>query len=370
MRIIIIAPSFEQRVSKLAYSLNGLNNYITVLAEERSVSSEFEEYINDIDYLQIPVNSKKKRLPIGRSRNHFLRNYIQSQLLSYNIITIITRDVLYSYLVGKIFNNCPRIKLVIDIADNYDLFYETLANHTKKYFFRLGFSYLTKKSLFYADGIVVVCPTNRDRLIKQYGKIIKGKQIVILRNLPLVENFRSKKKKIPRSIVYVGKIDEISRDPMYILHKMIILKQYSLHMYSTEKKETIEKMKKFVAKYHLEDRVVFHERVKYSLLHDEISQYEFGVIPHKRSGLTDYTLPNKLYDYKLAEVISIMSNNPSMVEENKLFNFGVIYDKEKDDFVDVMKQASNFSYLVSKQNLPTWEKEVLELNKLILRMGS
>ena len=87
----------------------------------------------------------------------------------------------------------------------------------------------------------------------------------------------------------------------------------------------------------------------------EISQYRFGLVPHQRRLITDYTLPNKMYDYKSSGVISIMSDCPSLVEENREFAFGLVYSKEKDDFVEVVKNAESY-HLDFSVKIPEWEE--------------
>jgi hypothetical protein len=60
-RVVIFTPSFEQRVSKQAYSFVKRGLFTTVYAETAEVSKEFENYICDVNYVEIPVIDKIKK---------------------------------------------------------------------------------------------------------------------------------------------------------------------------------------------------------------------------------------------------------------------------------------------------------------------
>jgi glycosyltransferase involved in cell wall biosynthesis len=165
---------------------------------------------------------------------------------------------------------------------------------------------------------------------------------------------------VPKSFVYVGKIDEISRDPMYVVEKLKEMSDYSLHFYSSQKASTIERIKEEASRVGVANRIVFHQRVPYDELAKEISKYSFGLVPHKRSPITDYTVPNKIYDYKSSGIVTVMSDCPSLVYENREYGFGVIYSKEQDDFCDKIAAAENYKLDFSVK-MPTWKDEFSEV---------
>ena len=97
----------------------------------------------------------------------------------------------------------------------------------------------------------------------------------------------------------------------------------------------------------------------------EISKYQIGLVPHKRSLITDYTTPNKIYDYKNAGLVTVMSDCPSLIEENSEFEFGFAYSKIKDDFIEVVRVAQN-SPLNTSKVIPIWQEEFDDMyNKII-----
>jgi hypothetical protein len=356
-KVLIIGPSMEQRISKMAFTLKRYAHQVIVLAEERTVSKEFSNYIANVEFHKIPVNSKFKRVPIGSNRQQFIKNFISKSASDNQSVLIIARDVTYGYMVGKIINSLQleNIYFIVDIADNYDLFYSAVTNPLYRLATKMGFSFLTKKSIQHANGLLIVSSVNKNYLKNTYGILLVNKKLWLLRNLPIEFKYLSCSEKEKNSMVYVGKIDEISRDPFYILAKLKELPEYRLHFYSNQKESTIKKIKKYVAENALGGRVIFHNRVPYDRLAEEISKYELGIIPHKRNLLTDYTVPNKIYDYKSAGLVTIMSDNPSLIEENKEFSFGVIYSALKDDFIDKLQDAKNFK-IDKSIKISTWNE--------------
>jgi hypothetical protein len=361
-KLIIIGPSMEQRISKMAYTLSKHVDVVEVWAEEKAVAKEFEQYIKDVYFVEIPVHPKLKRLPIGFNRSRFLNDLLIEAARKSRNLLIIARDVTYGYIVGKIIKKLKlkNIFYIVDVADNYDLLYDAVNKKSFKIATKIGYAYVTKKALMYSDGIFIVSPVNKPRLYKRYNEVLQDKKIWLLRNLPLEFKFLSQTNKQKNTMVYVGKIDELSRDPFYILSQLKELNEYSIHFYSAQKESTLKKIRDFSVASGISARVIIHERVPYNMLHLEISKYEIGILPHKRNLLTDYTVPNKIYDYKSAGLVTVMSDNPALIEENKSFNFGLEYSIEKNNFAEILKQAHD--YPLSDDNLiPTWEESLLEI---------
>lgn len=360
-KVIIVSPGFEQRVSKMAYSFVRMGFQCEVLAEEAQVADEFKNYTQGIPFNVIPCSGKLKRTPIGSKRIRFIREKIEDAARSEEGVLVIARDVNYGCIVTKITGKKKygNVFVVTDVADNYDLLFASYGNIAKKLVYKTGFRYLTKTAFKRSDALLVVTPVNIDR-IRQAYPFIKEKPIFVLRNLPLKYEFIRNKEKLPKSFVYVGKIDEISRDPMYVLEKLKEMDGYTLHFYSSQKASTIERIKEEASRLGVCERVIFHDRVPYDALAKEISKYSFGLVPHKRSPITDYTVPNKIYDYKSSGIVTIMSDCPSLIYENQEYGFGVIYSKNKDDFCRKIAEAENYQLDFSIK-MPTWKDEFSEV---------
>ncbi len=363
-KVIIFTPGFEQRVSKLAYSFVKRGLLTTVYAETAEVSNEFENYIRGVNYVNIPVVDKLKRTPLGFSRRKYIKKALSNALSKGGKTLIISRDVNYGYIVGQILQSFDKdmYLYITDIADNYDLLYSSFGNVLKRGALKVGFGFLTRKSFQYSDAVYIVAGINQERILQAFPKELKGKKILLLRNLPMHIEYIRNPRKVPNSLVYVGKIDEISRDPFYVLEKLKEIPEFCLHLFSEQKKATIDRMKDYILENGLQDRVVFHRRVKYDELAQAISEYQIGLVPHKRELITDYTIPNKIYDYKSSGIVTVMSDCPSLIEENKEFQFGLVYSKEKDDFVETLKMALNYQ-LDFNIHMPEWDEEFEETFK-------
>ena len=367
-RVIIFTPSFEQRVSKQAYSFVKRGLPTTVYAETAEVSKEFENYIQGVNYIEIPVIDKIKRTPLGIGREKFIRKALTEAFAKGGRTLIVSRDVNYGYIVGRILQAFDKDKYyyITDIADNYDLFYGSFSNPLKREVFKVGFGFLTRKSYQYSDGVYIVTRINHERILQAFPKELEGKQILLLRNLPMHIQYIQNPQKVPNSMVYVGKIDEISRDPFYVLGKLVEMPDFCLHFFSEQKKTTIDRMKEFILEHGLQDRVVFHKRVKYDELAKAISEYQIGIVPHKRGLITDYTTPNKIYDYKSSGIVTVMSDCPSLIDENKEFQFGEVYSKEKDNFIETVEKALNYK-LDFNVHMPEWDIREVMIMEIVCR---
>lgn len=356
-KVIIVSPGFEQRISKMAYSFTQMGIPCEVLAEEAQIADEFKNYIQDIPFSVIPCSDKLKRTPIGRKRGQFIQSKIEDAARSEEGVLVIARDVNYGCIVTGITSKKKygNVLVITDVADNYDLLYASYGNKAKRLAFKMGFHYLTNTAFRRSDALLVVTPVNVDRIRQAYPFTSK-KPIFVLRNLPLKYEFIKNAEKLPKSFVYVGKIDEISRDPIYVVEKLKELKDYSLHFYSSQKASTIERIKEEATRLGVAERIVFHNRVPYDELAREISRYSFGLVPHKRSPITDYTVPNKIYDYKSSGIVTVMSDCPSLVYENREYGFGTIYSKEKDGFCEAVVAAEQYQLDFSVK-MPMWKDE-------------
>ena len=368
-KVMIVSPGFEQRISKMAYSFVQMGIKCEVLAEEAQIADEFKNYIQDIPFSVIPCSDKLKRTPIGSKRVRFIRERIEAAARSEKGVLVIARDVNYGCIVTGITSRkqYKNVLVITDVADNYDLLYASYSNLVKRIVYKAGFRYLTKTAFKRSNALLVVTPVNVDR-IRQAYPFMRQKPIFILRNLPLRYEFIHNTDKVPKSFVYVGKIDEISRDPMYVVEKLKEMSGYSLHFYSSQKASTIERIKEEASRVGVANRIVFHQRVPYDELATEISKYSFGLVPHKRSPITDYTVPNKIYDYKSSGIVTVMSDCPSLVYENREYGFGVIYSKEQDDFCDKIAAAENYKLDFSVK-MPTWKDEFSEVIRAIKNLS-
>jgi glycosyltransferase involved in cell wall biosynthesis len=351
---IIVGPIFEQRIAKLAHSLMMHGHNVFVLAETMGVAQEFAQYIQNVEFRKIPtIPGIIKRLPLDLRRKKFIRQFIAKRVTMGKRILLIARDITYGYIAGAIVRHLQdkNIHFVIDVADNYDLLYDAISNKPVALIAKIFFKYMQTMAFKWVDSILVVTDLNRRRIQESYG--VNPSKVITLQNLPMQAEYPSNCIKTPKTLVYVGRIDEISRDPFYILQQLEELPEWSLHFYSSQKESTITKIMTYAREHGMSERVVFHSRVPYHTLATEIARYEIGVVPHKRNLLTDYTVPNKIYDYKNAGIITLMSDNPALVEENRLYKFGVVYSKSKDNFKEALMVAHRATVDRSTR-VPTW----------------
>jgi len=366
-KIMIITPLLEQRTAKMAYYFHKKGIRVEILASEYR-EKLFEDMLEGIEIIKLNNNYNKNLIFPSYNTNSFIMNRIMSNSEScFSKLIIISRDIFFGYRVGKIIkkvkNKTHNYNIIhfVDIADNFDLFYDSISGY-KRYIYKYYFKNFFNGALKYSDEVLVVCEINKKRILKEYAKQLNKKNIHILRNFPLVKEYGKNmnnhlsNSKLKKTMVYIGRVDFYARDLDFVLYCLADLPDWKLHIYATEKMDVIQHLKKLTYELKLNERVTFHEPVPYYKLHTEINQYYLGIIPHKRNLLTDYTVPNKLYDYILSGLKVLFSNNPSLLEENEIYNFGMSYEAgNKEDFINKIR-------LLESKELPEINDKELDWN--------
>lgn len=361
VKLFIITPIIEQRVSKMAQSFNKDGYDVEILSESNNLNM-FDKLIENISITQTGKSFKKLQAPIDFKRDKTIYKKVNEDIQRYDKVVIIIRDVILGARVGNLLSKfkTSKIYIIIDIADNFDLLYDAFKG-IKRYIYKFAMKYFFVRSLKAGNMFLVVCDANKDRIASRYDRYVKSKKINVLRNLPIInDNITSNinNTKLDKTMVYVGYIDEIARDLSLVVEALKDLKDWNLYIYSAGKEASIQNIKYYAENNSIADRVHVLPTVAYENIHREISKYTLGVIPHKRNLLTDFTVPNKLYDYNLAGIPTVMSDNPAMEIENSMFNFGIIYKGEnKESFI---KEIKEFSFVTINKDASrlSWEENI------------
>jgi glycosyltransferase involved in cell wall biosynthesis len=273
--------------------------------------------------------------PFARGRYE----YITSQLKRLRFVpdVIIVRDIFLS-ITAQGFSQRYGVPLIVDIADNYPevarqrfallqgLVTERLLNG------------LEQKACRRADAITFVSQDSMDYVSKKHRLDLSEKGWC-LPNFPMREDMdeamaegtlsENVNDRVTRGI-YIGDFNPKIRDFATVLKG---LRHYNREMSGARVGLVIlpaqmERMKRYFHKFdpNYEDLITIKPVMPRQLLQNELRQYDFGLVPHVRSGATDYTVPNKLFDYLLAGLPFLVSNNPAIVNMVTKCRFGEFYD--------------------------------------------
>jgi glycosyltransferase involved in cell wall biosynthesis len=323
--VIYLTNAFpQQRVLKWVNSLNelGYNVYVFSCRKEQKKVSTFDNKMN------FEVFGKGNFFDFNPYSYHRLRKLYR--LIDKNNIEpklIIVRDLFQSYIGYKL-SKKYNAQLIIDVADNYPEVFKAitknkLINSVLYYFF----NYVEKKALFRANIITTVSMHSKNLLIKKHR--INQEKIIPIRNIPLKIYNKDLPicKKDNNKIVYIGSYNENIRDLKTICRTIVRLYQelgVKLDIFTFDKarvKNTLEsELGKDYKKY-----INVQDTVSNRDLFRVLSEYSMGLIPHFRSIATDYTEPNKLYDYIYSNIPVLSSDNPTLVDSIYRYRIGETY---------------------------------------------
>ncbi|WP_373446117.1 glycosyltransferase [Salinicoccus bachuensis] len=271
------------------------------------------------------------------------------------------RDI-FSWDISLYLKKYHNTEYIIDIADNYPEVFKsrfrskTLSNFLA-YFYNLSEKIAVKNSRF----VFVVTDYSKNLLIKKHK--LKPESISILNNYPQRSDVLTPKSCLKPinvsskpSLVYVGTVDQKVRNLDDVL-SYIKDTDIELNIYSYNK-ETIEKM---VDIHQVKDNVKIHEPVKRSNLIKSIRKYDIGIIPHKLILGTEYTVPNKLYDYIHSEVPILATKNKAMTREIQNLGVGRTYNNKKTFYHELYYLINNkdkyLNHICQVKHECVWEKQ-------------
>jgi glycosyltransferase involved in cell wall biosynthesis len=232
------------------------------------------------------------------------------------------------------------------------------------------------------DQIIVTGKMDGEFLTKQYGV----KNILVLRNLPRF--YKPENKVDLHSNLRIDKsppkADEPKAQKKIILYQGVILKGRGIEKVFSVLKELPECVfiiagsgeyenyyKKLVTEMDLVDQVYFLGKFTQEDLPKITSSVDIGVSLIENLSLSYYyALPNKLFEYIMAEVPVIVSNLPQMKEIIEKYDVGFAVDLDnKSELINAIKKLTGDPdlYTSKKQNCRiasqelNWEKEVAAL---------
>lgn len=245
---------------------------------------------------------------------------------SYEPDIIMVRDIFlagYALYVSKQLG----IPCYVDLADNYP---EVVKSMTQmRLAGQAGFIVLNQWEryvLSHADGIVVVTPESKIHIMRKHQ--LRGSSIHVVENAP--DNGRAlapSKSAFSGNLVYIGTFDRRIRDIDTVIEGLSIYHETSgesahLTVYAFEPQEV-----QSVVLEHGDNAtfVTVMPAVENAVLYPTLQSFDAGVVPHCRCPATEYTAPNKIYDYLHAGIRVVCSDNPPLKRIVNEIGGGVTY---------------------------------------------
>lgn len=368
-KVVLIFPIFPIDIRGYKYILSFHKEYdiyllIAKTLENDCIFSDLSEKIKE----KINIES---RLPLNFPFNYFRSKKIRQEIKRINPDLVICRDIFLSNFLNKKMKKDKR-EYVLDFCDNFPEVLRTMFGFKGKVA-SLILEKIEKKSINLFDKIIFVSPESYDYVLLKHN--IK-KEKYILENVPFKiekEKINYKRKKT-KDLIYLGTMNKKIRDFETIFLGLKKLKMEDKKIYldiyyflSQDKlKNYYEELSK---KLEINDLVRFHPAVKYEELNSLLLDYKIGLVPHTRSAATDYTIPNKIYDYMQIGLPVLASNNPSLENIIKKYKFGELYlGENQESFAEkVIELISKNTRVYSEngingiKNKLNWEKQFKEI---------
>jgi len=297
--------------------------------------------------------------------------HIKLKLLNTKASIIFAEDI-YSLPFAVIFGKLKRAKIYYDSRELFGY----LAGLKDKKLKQLFWKWTEKFFIKNADYVMVTGSMDGEFLIKEYGI----KNIILLRNLP--RYYKLPLKLDLHSHLQINKVKKI------ILYQGVLLKGRGIEkVFSVLNElpnhvfviagggEYEEYYQKLAAQMNIAYQVFFLGKLTQEELPKITSSVDIGVSLIENLSVSYYhALPNKLFEYIMAEVPVIASNLPQMKEIIDKYDVGFAVNIDnKDELISAIKKLSEDTdlYESKKQNCHiasqelNWEKEVTALLKTL-----
>jgi glycosyltransferase involved in cell wall biosynthesis len=295
--------------------------------------------------------------------------HIKLKLLTTKASVIFAEDI-YTLPFAVIFGKLKRAKIYYDSRELFGY----LAGLKDKKFKQAFWKWTEKFFIRKADYVIVTGPMDGEFLQKEY----RLKNLILLRNLP--RYYKPELKLDLHSHLQIEKSQKI------ILYQGVLLKGRGIEKIFAVLKELPycvfliagggefeEYYKKLSNEMNLVDQVFFLGKLTQDELPKITASADVGVsLIENLSTSYYYALPNKLFEYIMAEVPVIVSNLPQMKEVVEKYDVGFSVDIEnKAELITAIKKLTedNNFYKTKVQNCQVasqelnWEKEVTNLLK-------
>lgn len=297
--------------------------------------------------------------------------YLLIKLITTKASIIFAEDI-YTLPLTVIFGKIKRATIYYDSRELFGYLAGLKEKRSKQTFWKWIEKFFIKK----VDNVLVTGPMDAEFLKKEY----KIKNLILLRNLP--RYYKPELKLDLRSHLQIDKLKKI------ILYQGVLVKGRGVEkIFSVLNQlpdnvfviagggEFEQHYRKLSEEMKVADKVFFLGKLTQDELPKITASADIGVSLIENLSISYYhALPNKLFEYIMAEVPVVVSNLPQMKEIVEKYDVG--YSVEFDDdseIISTLKKLTEDSglYERKKQNCQiasqelNWEKEVTTLLKTI-----
>ena len=251
-------------------------------------------------------------LSINFSINAFINKVLNSIKSTGNINQAQIHEVELLPIIKKMKNIFPKVLTIYDVHENMEALYRTYS----------------ERIMFLKELSIKVRNFNENRYLKYVDHIIlanppmgintyKNQSTIIIENFPKIEyltSLKEIKQKKRNHILYHGHIgpERGIKELVYAM-KQVIKKVPSacLNIIGTFRTKNFEdEIKNLIQELELQSSVKISEQVAHSQIWGIINKHRVGVIPFRRTPLTEENTPTKLFEMMICGLELVVSKLP------------------------------------------------------------
>lgn len=310
--IVIVQPLkyTDIRQDKLikSFSEKGYEVHIIYSKENKigTTKTMYEGILENIKFYSLGT-----KLPANIPFNYYRNRKINNIIKKINPQIVICRDI---FISGFIRDN-HNYESYLDICDNFPEVLNCLMKKPLNKIAEKIANYYELKAIKKFKRVIFVSNSSANYVLSKHNQL--QKRYCILQNVPNKKHINLKDINKELDFIYIGTINKKIRDIDTVIEAIEYSKsngfdfKFDIYFFKHQI-EIINEYKQVVKLKKLEENIRFYEAVKVEELPKVLNRYKFGLVPHCRNRATDYTIPNKLYDYLQQGMYVITSDNPSM----------------------------------------------------------
>lgn len=312
--IIIVQPNkyLDIRQDKFIKSFVEKGYFVNILYDVENEAGVTKELYTDIES-RIKFFRVGTKLPANIPFNIVRNCRINKLIGEIKPEILICRDILMSGFI----NNNHDYESIIDICDNFPEVLELLMKKPINILAKFVANYVEKNALLKFKKVTFVSDSSAEYILKKHN--LRNIDFEVLENIPYSRSIELNGIEKSKDLVYIGTINTKIRDIDNVIKAIEecnrLGKKVTFDIYYFKKQiNIINYYRDMISRKGLSKNIRFFEAVPIEELPRILSKYKYGIVPHCRNKATDYTIPNKLYDYLQLGMSVITSDNPSLVE--------------------------------------------------------
>ena len=215
-------------------------------------------------------------------------------------------------IIKKVKNISPKVLTIYDVHENMEALYRTFSKRVKvlKELSIKVRNYNENKYLQYVDHIILANPPMG---LKTY----KNRSTTIIENFPKIQYLtplEQIKKRTGNHILYHGHIgpERGIKELVYAMKQVVVIvPSVSLNIVGTFRTKNFENnIRDLIEELDLQKSVMIAEQVPHSQIWEIINKHRVGVVPFRRTPLTEENTPTKLFEMMICGLEIVVSKLP------------------------------------------------------------